>query len=140
MTDDWIFIDTNILVYAFDTSAHVKNKIAAETIASLWHSGMGMLSTQVLQEFYVTVTQKIPHPMGHEKASGIIQDMLNWKVIVNDGRTIIDAINIQQRYKLSFWDSLIIEAASSGGAGFLFSEDLSDQQTIKDVKIVNPFN
>jgi len=139
MIDDWAFVDTSILVYAYDITAEEKHKTAAEIITGLWETGKGIISTQVLQEFYVTVVQKIPNPIDDEKAAGIIRDMLNWKLIVNDGFTILDAINIQKRYQLSFWDSLILEAAISGGADILLSEDLSHQQIIENVQIKNPF-
>ena len=139
MIDDWVFVDTNILVYAYDVTAEKKHKTAAEIITGLWETGKGIISTQVLQEFYVTVVQKIPNPIDEEKAAGIIRDMLNWKLIVNDGFIILEAINIQKRYQLSFWDSLILEAAISGGANVLLSEGLSHQQIIENVQIKNPF-
>ncbi len=139
MIDDWTFVDTNILVYAYDFTAEEKNKTAADVVAGLWGTGKGIISTQVLQEFYVTVVQKIPNPLDDQKAAGIIRDLLSWKLVVNNGFTILEAISIQKRYQLSFWDSLIIEAAISGGANMLLTEDLSHQQTIENVKICNPF-
>ncbi len=139
MIDDWAFVDTNILVYAYDITAEEKHKTAVEIITGLWETGKGIISTQVLQEFYVTVVHKIPYPIDEEKAASIIRDMLNWKLVVNDGFTILEAISIQKRYQLSFWDSLILEAAISGGANILLSEDLSHQQIIENIQIKNPF-
>lgn len=139
MIDDWVFIDTNILVYAYDITAKEKHETAAGIIAGLWETGKGIISTQVLQEFYVTMVQKIPNPIDDDEAAGIIRDLLSWKLVLNDGFTIFETISIQKRYQLSFWDSLIIESAISGGANMLLTEDLSHQQTIENLTIKNPF-
>lgn len=139
MIDDWTFVDTNILVYAYDISAEEKQKTAARIVTGLWATGKGIISTQVLQEFYITVVQKIPNPIEEDKASDIIRDMLKWKLVVNDGLTILEAIRIQKRFLLSFWDSLIVEAAIIGGANILLTEDLTNHQTIETVQIKNPF-
>ena len=139
MSDDKIFLDTNILIYAYDLTAGKKHETAKKIIVDLWDSGFGVLSTQVLQEFFVNVTQKIPKPLDVDLAKGIVSDLLKWDVVINDGECILAAIEIQSKYKYSFWDSLIIEAAISGGAALLFSEDLSDGQIIKGLTIKNPF-
>ncbi len=139
MPGDKVFLDTNILVYGYDTSAGKKHKIAQKIVVDLWDSGLGILSTQVLQEFYVTVTAKAPKPLSTRHAREIVYDFLKWNVILNDGESILDAVDIQSRYKYSFWDSLIIQAARRGGAAILFSEDLSEGQVIDEVVIKNPF-
>ena len=139
MPGDKIFLDTNIIVYAYDTSAGEKHEKAANTIVDLWDSGLGLISTQVLQEFFVTVTAKLPKPLETGPASEIISDFLKWDVVINDGDIILDAIEIQTEYGYSFWDSMIITSAIKGGADLLFTEDLTDGHSIKGVAVVNPF-
>jgi len=134
-----VFVDTNVLVYAHDRSAGKKYEIARDALLDLWESGLGILSTQVLQEFFTAVTKKIAKPMTTAAARQIIEDLLKWTVVINDGDSILAAVDILGRYKLSFWDSMIIQAAARGGADLLLSEDLSDGQTIHGVRIKNPF-
>jgi predicted nucleic acid-binding protein len=134
-----VFVDTNVLVYAHDRSAGKKHETARDVVLDLWESGMGVLSMQVLQEFFTAVTRKIAKPMASAAARQIIEDLLKWSVVVNDGDSILAAIDILDRYKLSFWDSMIVQAAVRGGADVLLSEDLSDGQTIHGVRISNPF-
>jgi predicted nucleic acid-binding protein len=139
MTGDKVFLDTNIIIYAYDASAGEKHHIAKKIFAELWDSGLGVVSTQVLQEFFVTITHKIPKTLDKRLAKDIVSDLLKWDVVVNDGESIIEAIEILLRYGYSFWDSLIIGAAIRGGAGVLLSEDLSHGQIIHGVTIKNPF-
>ncbi len=139
MPGDKIFLDTNIIVYAFDTSAGEKHDKAAGIIVDLWDSGLGLISTQVLQELFVTVTAKIPKPLETGPASEIVSDFLKWDVVINDGDIILEAIKIQTEYGYSFRDSMIITAAIKGGADMLLTEDLADGQSIKGVSVVNPF-
>ena len=136
---DKIFLDTNVMVYAYDKSAGEKHIKAREILMELWESGYGVISIQVLKEFYVTTTQKIPNKLGIEIVSEIISDFLNWEVVVNDGEGILEAISLQQRYNLSFWDALIVEAALESGCSFLYSEDLNPGQKIRGVQLKNPF-
>ena len=139
MKDDKVFIDTNVIVYAYDISAGEKHSKAVEIIKGLWDTGSGITSTQVLQEFFVNVTRKITKPLDAATAKEIVKDLLKWKTVIVDGEIIMDAIDIHSAYKYSFWDSVIIASAVGGGAGTLFSEDLSDKQTIKGIVIRNPF-
>jgi len=139
MRDGKVFIDTNVIVYAYDISAGEKHSKAVEIIKGLWDTGSGITSTQVLQEFFVNVTRKITKPLDAVTAKEIVKDFLKWKTVVVDGEIIMDAIDIHSAYKYSFWDSVIIASAINGGAGTLFSEDLSDKQTIKGIVIRNPF-
>jgi predicted nucleic acid-binding protein len=133
------FLDTNVIIYAYDTSAGDKHRKARDLLASLWESGLGMVSTQVLQEFHVTVTRKIPKPLALSAACGIITDFLTWDVVINDGDAILKAIDLQEKHGFSFWDSMVVAAAISGGAAVLLTEDLSDGQKIGGVEIRNPF-
>lgn len=135
-----IFVDTNILVYAYDVSAGEKHARARELMKELWNTGNGLISTQVLQEFFVTTTKKIAKPINIKTAKEIINDLLKWKTVVVNGQLILDAIEIHRKYKYSFWDSLIIASSIDGGASMILSEDLSDKQSIKGVIIKNPFS
>jgi predicted nucleic acid-binding protein len=139
MSEDKIFIDTNIIIYAYDVTAGNKHKVARNILTELWNSGMGVISTQVLQEFFVNAIQKIPRPIDKKLAKEIVRDFLKWNVVVSNGDSILDAIDICVKYGYSFWDSMIIEAAIKGGAAVLMSEDLQDGQVISGVIIRNPF-
>lgn len=139
MPENKVFLDTNILVYAHDASAGEKHELAREIVIDLWDSGLGLFSIQVLQEFFVCVTSKIPKPLGIESAKEIVEDLLKWDFTVNDGESILAAIDIQKRYHYSFWDSMIIQAALKGNASLLLSEYFSDGQVIEGLRIKNPF-
>jgi predicted nucleic acid-binding protein len=136
---DKIFLDTNVIVYAHDRSSGKKNTIAMEIMEYLWERKKGVISVQVMQEFYVCVTTKILKPLPLKIAREILEYLLNWDLIINDEYITIKAINLQEKYRFSFWDSLIVQSAIQSQAYTLFSEDLSDGQIIKNVKIVNPF-
>lgn len=136
---DKSFVDTNILVYAHDRAAGRKHDRARELIADLWHEKRGVISTQVLQEFYVNVRRKATRPLGATEAARVLQDYLSWEVVVNDGPAVLEAIAVEERYKISFWDALIVQAANSAGAALLYSEDLNDGQRYSSVTVENPF-
>ena len=139
MPGDKCFLDTNILVYAFDVSAGQKHEVAKRIVIDLWNTKDGILSTQVLQEFFVSVTKKIPKPMDAGLAREIVSDFLKWHIVVNDENSLLEAIDIHIRYNYSFWDSLLIQAAIRSGAVLLLTEDLTDSQEIKGISIKNPF-
>ena len=139
MSGNKTFLDTNIIVYAFDSSAKEKRDIARQILIDLWDSGEGLLSTQVLQEFYVTVTQKIPKPLDRKLAAQTIQDLLQWDVVINDGAAILEAIIIQEKHKFSFWDAMIIQAAAKGGAELILTEDMAFGRKIRGITLKNPF-
>jgi predicted nucleic acid-binding protein len=136
---DKIFLDTNVIVYAHDRSSGKKNTIAMEIMEYLWERKKGVISVQVMQEFYVCVTTKILKPLPLKVAGNILEYLLNWDLIINDEYITIKAIDLQEKYRFSFWDSLIVQSAIQSQAYTLFSEDLSDGQIIENVKIVNPF-
>lgn len=135
---DKVFLDTNVIVYAYDNSAGEKHIKAKKILIDLWESGTGVISTQVLKEFYVTVTQKIPNIIDKKIAAESIRDFLSWEVVVNDGYSILNAISIQMKYCLSFWDALIITSAQESDCSILYSEDLSSGQKINNLQIRNP--
>jgi predicted nucleic acid-binding protein len=134
-----IFVDTNILIYAHDLDAGSKHETAADLLRQLWESETGILSTQVIQEFYVNVTRKIPHPLSPAKARRLIENYFAWPVIVNGTEAIRRATEIEEQYRISFWDSLIIAAAVEGRADQILTEDLKAGETIEGIQIVNPF-
>jgi len=139
MPDNKTFLDTNILVYAYDNSADRKHDIARERLLELWDSGRGLISTQVMQEFFVTVTRKIPSPMDAGAAQAIIRDLCTWEVVMIAGDDIVEGIDLAIKHHLSFWDAMILETALNGGASLLLSEDLTHGRTIDGLTIQNPF-
>jgi predicted nucleic acid-binding protein len=139
MSDERVFLDTNIIVYAYDRDAGRKHEIAKALLIDLWNAKGGVLSTQVLQEFYVTVTKKVASPLTPESAREIIEDFLTWEVVTNDGEAVLEAIDLQINEKISFWDALVVAAAGKGRADILLSEDLSDGRKFGNISIRNPF-
>ena len=134
-----VFVDANLFVYARDTSEKVKQKIADEWIRQLWRNGNGRVSIQVLQEFYVTVTQKLKPGMNRESARDDIRNLLNWQPIVSDGGLLDAAWDLQDRYDLSWWDAPVVAAALRANCRYLLSEDFQDQMVFGDLTVVNPF-
>ena len=135
---DKFFVDTNILVYAHDRSTGSKHQLARSLIEKLWNSGGGVLSTQVLQELCVNLRRKTSRPLSVEETRGLIQDYLSWEVVINTAESVLQALDIEVRYKISFWDALVVQAADSSRATILYSEDLSDGQTYGSVRVINP--
>ena len=138
MTDK-VFVDTNILVYAHNLDAGAKNAIARELVADLWKTRSGILSTQVLQEYFVAITKKVANPIKVAEARRSLRSYCAWEVIVNDSQVILQATEIQEAHRLSFWDSLIVSAAFAGNAATIVTEDLNDGQRIEGILIRNPF-
>jgi predicted nucleic acid-binding protein len=132
------FVDTNILIYAHDREAGRKHERARELIEHLWTTGQGVLSTQVLQELCVNFRRRIAHPLPTEEIRKLIEDYLSWEIVVNTPPAILAALEIEARYKVSFWDALILQAVESCGAAVLYSEDLADGQRYGAVEVVNP--
>jgi len=136
---DRAFVDTNILVYAHDRAAGERHRIARTLLERLWEERTGVLSTQVIQEFYVNVRRRAQRPISATEAGQLVEDYLSWDVVVNDAEAIRQALAIEKRYRLGFWDALIVQAANTGGAAHLYSEDLGHGQVYGAVELVNPF-
>lgn len=134
------FVDTNVLVYAHDASAGTKHERAKSLLTELWHAGTGCLSVQVLQEFYVTVTQKVARPLSAELASQIIRDLACWRVHVPEPVDILQAIELHTLFKVSFWDAMILHSARALGCRIVWSEDLNPGQDYGNMKVLNPFS
>jgi predicted nucleic acid-binding protein len=133
------FVDSNVLVYAHDRGQGIKHELAKALLERLWEERSGVLSTQVLQEFYVNVRRKAANPLPAREARRLVEDYLSWQVVVNDGGAILAALDVEERYGISFWDALIVHAASSAGAETLYSEDLSHGQVYGTATVRNPF-
>ncbi len=136
---DKIFVDSNVLVYAHDLDADEKNRKAGKIIRDLWTKRNGVVSTQVLQEFYVNVTRKIPQPLEKSKAREVIRNYSLWQTEIIESSDVFRASEIEESNQINFWDALIIVTAEKGGASVLLSEDLNAGQVIGGVIIENPF-
>jgi predicted nucleic acid-binding protein len=133
------FVDTNVLVYAHDVTAGDKHGRARVLLEKLWDTRDGCLSVQVLQEFFVTTTRKIPKPLEAPAAAQIIADLAHWHVHAPAAHDVLAAIDIQQRTGASFWDAMILHSAEELGCQTLYSEDLNPGQTYAGVQVSNPF-
>ena len=127
------FVDANILVYAFDSSAGRKQETAQALLERLWESNTGCVSIQVLQEFFVTVTRKVAKPLAR------IREFVTWRVFAPTADDVLAAIGIHRRARIGFWDAMIVLAAAESGCDVLWTEDLADGQTLRGVRIRNPF-
>jgi predicted nucleic acid-binding protein len=139
MSDNRSFVDTNILVYAHDATAGQKRERARALLTELWASGEGCLSVQVLQEFFVTVTRKVPKPLDAASAAAIVADLSHWRVHSPRSDDVLSAIGSHRRQDISFWDAMIVCSAASLGCGTLYSEDLNPGQQYEGVRVRNPF-
>ncbi len=135
---DRYFVDTNILMYAHDSSAGAKHERAKALVEELWRDRTGAVSTKVLQELSVNLRRKAGRPLDPRATRDLIADYLTWHVIVNDGDSILEALDLEARHRISFWDALVVQAAQASGAKILYSEDLSDGHKYGSVQVVNP--
>jgi len=135
-----VFVDTNVLVYSRDASEPPKQKQAMAWMARLWNEQTGRLSFQVLNEFYVTVTNKLRPGMDPQNAREDVRFLLAWRPIPVDTRVVEGAWRIQDRHKLSWWDALIVSAAQASDCRYLLTEDLQENRNIGTVKVINPFH
>ena len=133
------FVDTNVLVYAHDLSAGEKHERASQIVKGLWESEGGCLSVQVLQEFYVITTLKIPKPLDSKLAVTIIRDLSHWRVFSPESDDVLSAIALHDQVGISFWDSMILWSAHKLGCTSVFTEDLNHNQMYKRVRVINPF-
>lgn len=133
------FVDTNVLLYAHDATETAKQPVARAALRDLWGRRSGTLSTQVLQEFYVTATRKLPRPLSRAEAREVVDIYSAWQVVMIDPGVIIAATRIEEEHQLSFWDALILETARIAGADVLLTEDFQHGHVIEGVRIENPF-
>jgi predicted nucleic acid-binding protein len=132
-----VFVDTNVFIYAVDQADLKKQSAAQAWRAWLWETNRGRISFQVLQEFYVNAMRK--QPSAQVEVRKEISDLMAWRPIALDAGVIAGAWIIEDRYGISFWDSLIVAAARVAGCRYLLTEDLQRGQDLDGVIVVNPF-
>lgn len=133
-----IFVDTNVLIYALDPVDPKKHAAARAWRTNLWNSQKGRVSFQVLQEFYAKVSQKWPSL--REEARAEVRELLAWRPVPVNAGLLETAWKTQDRFQLSFWDSLIVAAARSASCDYLLTEDLQSGQDLDGILVVNPFS
>jgi predicted nucleic acid-binding protein len=135
---DKTFVDTNVLIYAHDVDAQAKHEVANSVLRELWSRRTGVLSMQVLQEFYVNVTRKIASPLPKDVARRLVNSYAIWCMETTPAE-ISAAFRIEDESRIGFWDALIVASAAKCGATRILSEDLNAQQRIAGVRVENPF-
>ncbi|MGE0158247.1 MAG: PIN domain-containing protein [Gemmatimonadales bacterium] len=134
-----VFVDTNVLVYARDTTEAEKHRTARHWMAMLWAERGGALSWQVLHEYYVCVTRKLTPGRDAAAAREDVASLVAWRPIPLDLATVDAAWAVEDRFGLSWWDALIVAAAQAGGCTHLLTEDLQDGQVFAGVRVISPF-
>src|ERR1035441_8933833 len=135
---DKVFVDTNILIYAHDADAKSKNDLAKRALSELWSQRTGVLSIQVLHEFYINVTRKVSSPLPKDQARKVVSSYALWCVETAPAE-ISMAFQIEDEARIGFWDALIVASAVKAGASRILSEDLNPGQIVAGVTIENPF-
>jgi predicted nucleic acid-binding protein len=134
-----VFVDTDVLLYARDASEPAKQPLAAAWVAQLWRERTGRTSIQVLSEYYVNVTRMLRPGLSPQAAWDDVRALKSWQPQVLDASLLERGHEIERRYRLSWWDSLVVAAAQTQGCALLLSEDMQDGMTIGGVTIRNPF-
>jgi predicted nucleic acid-binding protein len=134
-----VFVDTNVIVYSRDTAAGPKQAAALDWLRYLWETRRGRTSFQVLQEYYVAVTEKLNPGITAANARKDVASLIAWQPVRADARVLKGAWDIQDRYRFSWWDALIVSAALEAKCRFLLTEDLQPKQTVGNLTILNPF-
>lgn len=134
-----VFVDSNVLVYAHDADAGAKQRIAANAVAEILDARSGVLSIQVLQEFYSTVTRKLRSAVTREVARELLRGYSSWTIQPLTAEDVVAASFLEQRHQLSFWDALIVQTAVLAGAKRLLSENFQHGRSIGGVVVENPF-
>lgn len=133
------FVDTNVFVYAYDVAHSAKNAIATEWVTQLWRERSGRTSIQVLKELYATCTRKLAGRMSPEQAWETTHSLLAWDPQPTDRHLLLEAHEVEQRYRISWWDSLIVAAAQLQDCDVLLTEDLQAGMRFDQVTVQNPF-
>lgn len=139
MSVERIFVDSDVLIYAYDSQAGVKRDLSRARLDELWHLGTGVMSVQVLQEFFSNATRKLKKPLDIAKAREIVSLYSEWVAMPTAAKEVSRAADIMSLYRLSFWDSMILAAAETSGAALLLSEDMQHDQIVAGIRIENPF-
>lgn len=133
------FVDTNVLLYAYDTAAGQRHDRAADLVGRLWSERSGAISVQVLQELFVNATRKVAAPLTPEAAVDRLRSLSRWRVHSPLADDVVAAASLSHRHQLSFWDAMIVRSAAELHCAILWSEDLNDGQLIEGVRVQNPF-
>jgi len=133
------FVDTNVLVYAFEKGASAKKQTARRLMSQLMDEDRLRVSTQVLQELFVILTRKAAERCTGEEALAVLDDLAAWPLVVVDYAAIRMAAGLAGQARISFWDALVVVAAARSGASILYTEDLNHGQEILGVRVTNPF-
>lgn len=133
------FVDTNVILYAHDRSAGSKREQATTLLERLVDDGVGLLSTQVLMEFYVAATRKLPKRLEPRMAAAIVEDFGTWPVFAPGVPDILAGSKLARRHQIHFWDAMILQGAMVLGADVIWSEDLNAGQLYEGIPIRNPF-
>jgi predicted nucleic acid-binding protein len=136
---DLVLVDTNVLLYQHDARHRDKQERARAWMAQLWQTRQGRVSFQVLSEFYVNTTQKLKPGLSPKAARESVKALLAWAPFATDGRVIETAWEVQDRYRLSLWDALVVASASVNGCRHVLTEDLQHGQILHGVAVLNPF-
>lgn len=132
-----VFVDTNVFLYGIDPRNPSKQEAAREWCDGLWRTKRGRTSFQVLQEFYSQAVRISPAARDHVRAD--IRDLLTWRPVPIDGEVLDSSWSIQDRYKIAFWDALIVAAAKRSGCKYIVTEDLQHGQELSGLVVVSPF-
>lgn len=136
---DKVFVDTNVIVYSRDATEPVKQKQADNWLQHLWSNQSGRISFQVLNEYYVTVTNKLKPGLSQTEARDDIRNLMVWKPAVIEQVVTQSAWSIQDTYGYSWWDCLILAAALKQDCRYVLSEDIQHGQRIEGLEIISPF-
>lgn len=134
-----VFVDTNVLLYEWDSSEAEKQKRSVKWLRALWSARCGRTSFQVLAEFYVAATRKLSPPVEPERAQRYARTLFSWQPVTTTAAVLEGAWVAQQRHQLSWWDSLIVSAARTSGCRCLLSEDFQHGQDLAGLRVVSPF-
>lgn len=139
MSAELVFVDTNVLVYARDSREPKKQQRAEEWLDHLWRHRTGRLSLQVLQEYYVSVTQKLKPGMERDAARRDVRDLGHWMPASSSAGLLETAWTLQDQFRLSWWDALVLASAQLAGCQRLLSEDFQHGQQFGEVRVSSPF-
>ena len=137
---DRFFVDTNLLVYAYDRTAGAKHDMALQLFQTIFSVGTAVISTQVLQELAVCLRRKMARPLSTSEIQKILNELRReWEIVVNLPESILVAVALEDEFQISFWDALIVQAAQASSSPVLYSEDFNHRQTYGNVQVINPF-
>jgi predicted nucleic acid-binding protein len=136
---DRIFVDTSVLVHAHDLDSGLKRAIAEHVLKQMWQDETGVLSAQVLQEFYAALTGGLASPVPRRAARDLLQAYSAWPVVTLDAADLLAASDLEERYRLTFRDALIVAAARKSGATLMLSDTLQPYRPITGLELQNPF-